>query len=197
MRATKAYIASLGTTGVLLGAAILLLAVVSAVVAFDRWPGAGVSPPAHTLVLAGRPAPIRVSTHATGLSVTRGATSGGRSGGALAGPRGAGGAGGVAGQRFSSGHSSAPTAPSALTPAVPGLPKAPGVPDPNTILDPISNPATTASQLADGAQSVTNAAGVTAGRISPDAGNAVSSTGDTAAGAVRQLPLPDHVVPGY
>ena len=38
MRATKAYIASLGTTGVLLGASILMLAVVSAVVAFDHWP---------------------------------------------------------------------------------------------------------------------------------------------------------------
>ena len=43
MKATKAYIASLGTTGVLLAASILMLAVVSAVVAFDAWPGAKVS----------------------------------------------------------------------------------------------------------------------------------------------------------
>src|SRR2546423_710918 len=38
MSATKAYIASLGTTGVLLAASVLMLAVVSAVVALDPWP---------------------------------------------------------------------------------------------------------------------------------------------------------------
>jgi hypothetical protein len=51
LKATKAYIASLGTTGVLLAASLLMLAVVSAVVAFDRWPGGAVANPVQTLVL--------------------------------------------------------------------------------------------------------------------------------------------------
>lgn len=41
MRADRAYIASLGTTGVLVASAVLLLAVVSALVAFRGWPGTG------------------------------------------------------------------------------------------------------------------------------------------------------------
>src|SRR5919197_1908869 len=41
MRASRAYIASLGTTGVLVGSSILLLFVVSAIVAFRGWPGSG------------------------------------------------------------------------------------------------------------------------------------------------------------
>src|SRR3954471_14171962 len=39
MRATRAYIASLGTTGVLVASSALLLVVVSALVAFHAWPG--------------------------------------------------------------------------------------------------------------------------------------------------------------
>ena len=38
MRAGKAYISSLGTTGVLIASSLLLLAVVGAMLAFDRWP---------------------------------------------------------------------------------------------------------------------------------------------------------------
>lgn len=43
MRADRAYIASLGTTGVLLASAVLLLAVVSTLVAFRGWPGTGLA----------------------------------------------------------------------------------------------------------------------------------------------------------
>src|SRR3954453_9999965 len=39
MRATRAYIASLGTTGVLVASSALLLVVVSGLVAFNAWPG--------------------------------------------------------------------------------------------------------------------------------------------------------------
>src|SRR4051795_11732582 len=70
MKATKAYIASLGTTGVLLAASILMLAVVSAVVAFDRWPGSHVSSPVQTLLLTEKAAPIRVSASASGPSAS-------------------------------------------------------------------------------------------------------------------------------
>src|SRR3954447_6692450 len=69
MKATKAY-SSLGTTGVLLAASVLMLAVVSAVVAFDRWPGAGVASPVKTLALNERPATIRVTGHSLAPSAT-------------------------------------------------------------------------------------------------------------------------------
>src|SRR5690349_1222888 len=39
MRARVAYISSLGTTAILVAAALMLLAVVSAIVAFRGWPG--------------------------------------------------------------------------------------------------------------------------------------------------------------
>src|SRR5947207_15354075 len=39
VRASRAYITSLGTTGVLIASSILMLAVVSTIVAFRGWPG--------------------------------------------------------------------------------------------------------------------------------------------------------------
>ena len=42
MRATRAYAASIGTTGVLIVCALLMLALVSAIVAFNGWPGAAI-----------------------------------------------------------------------------------------------------------------------------------------------------------
>src|SRR3954466_9249364 len=86
MRATKAYIASLGTTGLLLAASILMLAVVSAVVAFDRWPGGSVQSPAQPLVLSDSAPAIRVSASSGFPSATpRGARTASPS--ASAGPR--------------------------------------------------------------------------------------------------------------
>jgi len=38
VKAGKAYISSLGTTGLLIASSVLLLAVVGAIVAYDRWP---------------------------------------------------------------------------------------------------------------------------------------------------------------
>jgi hypothetical protein len=34
-------------------------------------------------------------------------------------------------------------------------------------------------------------------RVNPDVGNAVAGAGQTAAATIRQLPLPQHVLPGY
>jgi hypothetical protein len=60
MRARAAYISSLGTTGILLAAAVLMLAIVSALVAFRAWPGgAGDSVAAVPVVpRAGTPAAL-------------------------------------------------------------------------------------------------------------------------------------------
>ena len=173
-----------------------MLAIVSAVVAFDHWPTGNVSTRVPTLVLAEHPAAIRVSDRATGPS----ATPAPRVAGLAVAPHATGNAPVVAGRRFVGGGlgpapTVAPTRPAA--PAVPALPAAPKLPDPQTLPDVISNPGTTAGQVADGAQSVTDTAGVSVGKISPDLGSTVAGTGQVAAQTIRQLPLPNHIIPGH
>lgn len=51
MRTTKAFIASLGSTGSLIAGAAVILAVVSAVVAFRGWPGGGIANRIDSLVV--------------------------------------------------------------------------------------------------------------------------------------------------
>jgi hypothetical protein len=191
MRATKAYIASLGTTGVLLAASLLMLAVVSAVVAFDRWPGAGVTTRVPTLVLTDRPAAIRVGAHSLAPSVTPAAR---RAATGVAAPRRAATVVPTVGVRPVTGitrpAAPAPAPPPAPAPAAPALPKTPPVPSPQDIPQLISNPGTTTSQVADAGQSVTDAAGVSVGRVSPELGGAVAGAGQAVAQTVKQLPLP-------
>ena len=171
-----------------------MLAVVSAVVAFDRWPGATVTSRVQTLVLNDKPAAIRIGTHAAGPSATavRAATAGRASGTApaqrIAGER-------LRGQVRGTAPVTAPATP--VGPAVPTLPKAPPVPSPDPIIDTISNPGSTAGQVADAGQQITDAAGVNVGRISPEIGGAVTVVGDTVADTVRSVPLPGHVLPGH
>jgi hypothetical protein len=199
MKATKAYIASLGTTGVLLGASLLMLAVVSAVVAFDRWPNGNVSTRVQTLVLTDKPAPISVSARVvtsrpaaaarTGSAATRSAASPvirNRQG--------------VSGERFAAPNTATPPASAPISKVVPAVPADPLKdvrPTTDPIIGTISNPSTATGQVADGAQSVTDAAGVGLARISPQVGGAVAGAGQTAAETVRQLPLPQHALPGY
>src|SRR4051812_17587789 len=116
MKATKAYIASLGTTGVLLAAAVLMLAVVSAVVAFDRWPGGNVASPVKTLVLTERPQSIRVTERSSGAPATptRAGTTAAR--GPAAGPRAVGRGPSVLGENIRAG---APVTVAPTTPAAP------------------------------------------------------------------------------
>jgi len=197
MKATKAYIASLGTTGVLLAASILMLAVVSAVVAFDAWPGSHVSTPAQTLLLTDKAAPIRVSANATGPSATSATRAASRVGAAV--PHVRIGSGNVLGERVGV-RTPAATAPAKGTPAVPTdvTKTLQPVQDTTTpIFDAVSNPRTTAGQVADGAQAVTNAAAGTLTAVSPDVSGTVAATGESAAETLRQAPLPDHLIPGY
>ena len=51
MRADRAYIAGLGTTGVLVASAVLLLAVVSTLVAFRGWPGSDAAEDTGNLIV--------------------------------------------------------------------------------------------------------------------------------------------------
>jgi hypothetical protein len=197
MKATKAYIASLGTTGVLLAASILMLAVVSAVVAFNHWPNGNVSTRVQTLVLREKAAPIRVSSHSAAPSATPLTT---RAVAALgAAPRAGGGPAALAAPRFNgragTPAAGSPSAPSA--PALPAVPKAPSLPSTTPLIDPISNPGTAAAQVADGVQSVTDSSGVSVGKVNEQLGQVVTQAGQTAADTVRALPLPGHIVPGH
>jgi hypothetical protein len=198
MKATKAYIASLGTTGVLLGASLLMLAVVGAVVAFDGWPTGNASNRVQTLVLSENPAPIRVSAAAVALASP--ATTPARSlspvpSVAVPPVRNV---QDVAGQRFAGGGTATPAQPDNIAKVLP-----PAVTDPlepvqkttDPIINGISNPASTTAQVADSAQSVTDAAGGSAGRISPQLGGAVAGAGQAVADTLRTLPLPGHLLP--
>jgi len=195
MKATKAYIASLGTTGVLLAASILMLAVVSAVVAFDAWPGANVSRPTPTLVLAERPAAIRVSSKSTAPSATPAPR---RAAPAAARVR----AGVAPHQRVLAFHQTGGTRRTAVAPVTRPAPvAAPAKPlqsvqqTATPIIDAVSNPAGTAGQLADAAQGATDSTGVALGKISPQVGNVVAQVGQVVAQTVRDLPLPQHLTP--
>ena len=196
MKATKAYIASLGTTGVLLGASILMLAVVSAVVAFDGWPNGHVSTRVQTLVLTEKPSPIRVNARPAALqtaSPTRTPAAG-----ALARRAPQGNAPGARTRPVTRGTiPAAPAKPVAPLPAAVSKPLAPVTNGSEQIITVISNPSTTAGQVADGVQQTTDATGVSLGRLSPQLGSAVAGTGETVAATVRAVPLPDHVLPGH
>jgi hypothetical protein len=200
MKATKAYIASLGTTGVLLGASLLMLAVVSAVVAFDGWPTGNASTRVQTLVLSDRASAIRVSAAAvvpasrTAAPARSPATVPAVSIPPVRNVQ------DVAGQRFAGNGTTTPAAPDNLGKVLPPAVTSPLEPVQKTadpIINGISNPATAAAQVADGAQSVTDAAGGSAARISPQLGGAVAGAGQTAAEAVRTLPLPGHLLPQH
>jgi hypothetical protein len=66
MRARVAYISSLGTTAILVAAALLMLAVVGAIVAFRGWPGA-----ANAAGVQSVPLPPSLTQSRTALIITR------------------------------------------------------------------------------------------------------------------------------
>jgi hypothetical protein len=175
-----------------------MLAVVSAVVAFDAWPGNKVSTHVQTLVLDENAPAIRVSAKATGPSAIPAAHNAAAR--AVAGaPRVTPGAGGLGGQRVAAAPRTGVAVPANPAPALPPAVSKPLQPVQDTatpIFNSISNPGTTAGQIADGTQAVTDAAGGGVGRVSPDVGNAVTAAGQTVAQTVRDVPVPGQVAPG-
>ncbi len=216
MRATKAYIASLGTTGVLLAASVLMLALVSAVVAFDEWPDGNAATPVKTLVLAPRPSTIHVSTRPHAAAATRAPVRATR-GRTAAGRRAAGRTPGSRPRRVTSTRPGAgtPNTPAAQTPApssgvsvpVP-VPVPVSVPDPQQTLAPVqqatdpivntvSNPGPAVSQVADQVQGTTNAVGTAVGNVSPQVGQIVQDAGQVVSQTLHGVPLPGHTLPGH
>jgi hypothetical protein len=70
VRATKAYIASFGTTGTLIAAALLTMSVMSAIVAFDGFPGQDIQDPIGSVPVVDRQAPLAVEKHQGSASTT-------------------------------------------------------------------------------------------------------------------------------
>lgn len=195
MRATKAYIASLGTTGVLLAASILMLAVVSAVVAFDRWPNGNVSTRVQTLVIDESPAAIRVTERSSAPSATTPAPTPGAGAPARAGGptvttapvrR-------VAVDEVGT-REPAADGPGSAAPGVPNVPDA--VREARPIIDAVSNPDTTAGRVADGTKTLTDGVAGGVGKVSPELGGVVAGTGEVAAQTLRDVPLPDNLSAG-
>ena len=189
LKATKAYIAGLGTTGVLLASAVGLLVLVSALVGFDRWPGGALGDrvervelrpgeeaiPVEDVLPAGAPLPADAGTIA--LAPLPGA---GPAAGAVPGP-GTGGVPPVLGDRDAGG------APG----AAPGGGTAPAAPVEEVTSRPISEaPDRARSLLADTTEGVTRDAGRTIGSLSPETGSLVDAMGRDVADQLRALPVP-------
>jgi hypothetical protein len=174
-----------------------MLAVVSAVVAFDRWPGSTVQAPAQTLLLEDKAPAIRVSATSTAPSATPVARPAARVPAVAVVPRPTFNGGGVAGQRFTAPATGAPAPAASPLPAVPKPPEVPQVPTPDNVIDSISNPGTTAGQIADGTQMVTDQAGISVGKVSPDVGNTVAVAGQQVSETIREIPLPNGILPGH
>jgi hypothetical protein len=63
VRTTRAYIASFGTTGTLIAAALLTMSLMSAIVAFDGFPGQDLQDPIGSVPVLDRQAPLSVDKH--------------------------------------------------------------------------------------------------------------------------------------
>jgi hypothetical protein len=185
MRATKAYIASLGTTGLLLASAGSLLLVVGALFAFNGWPGGQVSDPVDSLVVdEQRPFPVtgpeQVARDAA--PAARAVARSGRGGGAQA-PGGGDAGTGTGGGTDTSGTIEGGGDGSGDGGGAPGGGGGGG----GTGLPPVDTGGPT-DALADATEQTTRAAGDALGGVSPQAGNGVSDTGQALSDIVRDLP---------
>ena len=194
MRATKAYIASLGTTGLLLGFSASLLLLVGTLFAFNAWPGAEISDAVDSVLVgddddAVRVAgPEQVALDASAAALAVGSTSGGPAGtggtggGAVdldtTGVTGGGGGTGAPGGGFGGGGD--PTG--VVTPPTAGG-GGPALPSSPTI-----DSGSGTNQLADTTEQVTNNLGNTVGQVNPQLGNTVTETGEALSDIVRDLP---------
>ena len=198
MRASRAYIASLGTTGVLIASGLMLLVVVSAIVAFQGWPGQGLLNDLESLVVdEERPAlalsgPEQIAADAAPAAAAVAAAP--APGTAAAAPAGA----GTAGQAptFTPGGGQPGSGPVVVTPGVP-VPsgQVPGVVDgaPSVAVPPEVQGVT--NSLGRTTESVTGALGDTVGQVNPGLGNTVTETGQNLSKLVQGLGLPQSAAP--
>lgn len=188
MRATKAYIASLGTTGLLLAFSASLFVVVGTLFAFNAWPGADIRDAVDSLIvddeqdrfgLAG-PAQVALDSAPAALAVasapapgTALATGGSGFSGSIGGdtvPPGTPG-GGFGGEIGGTNQPGGGGGGGGVTPSG----------------DPIDTGRET-NQLADTTEGVTRSLGDTVGGVNPQLGDTVTGTGQDLSDIVRDLP---------
>jgi hypothetical protein len=192
MRATRAYIASLGTTGLLLAFSASLLVLVGTLFAFDAWPGGDIRDAVESVLVddddgdAARVAgPEQVALDAAPAAVAvaggPGAPGGGGTGGGTDGSGGGGGTttpgtggggfgGGGGGDTGGGGGGTIPDGGTSL-PSTPSVDSTQGT-----------------NQVADSTEQLTGNLGDTVGQVSPELGDTVSETGDSLSDIVRDLP---------
>ena len=196
MRATKAYIASLGTTGLLLAFSASLLLLVGTLFAFNAWPGADIRDAVESVLVDDEDDPVRVAgpeqvaldaspaalavASAPGGSTAPGGGAGGTGFGDTGGTGGGGPGSGGPGGDFVGGGGGGQTPTGGATPPTTGTPALP--PSPTVDTDSGTN------RLADGTEQLTNNVGDTVGQASPELGNTVTETGEALSGIVRDLP---------
>ena len=181
MTASRAYIAGIGTTGVLIGFALLILAVVSAIVGFRGWPGDTAVDGAGPMTVGGGATlvdfePVRLGGGASEASGPAGA-------GTATGARGAATAGGrfdVRGVAQSGGAGPVPgKGPAAEAPGQPERPSSPATQEGGGVTGGLDeNPGGAVETVEEAVEPVTQ--GV------PEAGGGVTETLGGAGGAVQQ-----------
>jgi hypothetical protein len=159
VRTTRAYIASFGTTGTLIAAALLTMSLMSAIVAFDGFPSQDLQDPIGSVQVLDRQAPLAVEKHpanagpahaqrASGVAASHRRHHHGRAGSAKApvahanpvGHRGQSGGQTQTQAHQPSGGGSSQSSPvrvpdtSPVTSVAPKVPSAPSVPPPETLL---------------------------------------------------------------
>jgi hypothetical protein len=205
MSARKAYISSLGTTGLLIAAALSMLIVVGALVAFDRWPtqaiaeaesvpvtgGATVSHRARPPVTIGRARLTAISEARSRAVLRRAAARAGRVGHATV-PAPA----PAVSEPIVSDLPAPNTAPSTPAPAAPAqqqqAPAPAPAPEPQTPEPPAVPvipipPGSLAPAAEDTLTGATTGLGDVVGGLSPALGQTVRGTGSTATGTIHTL----------
>jgi hypothetical protein len=193
MRATKAYIASLGTTGLLLAFSASLLLLVGTLFAFDAWPGGGIRDAVESVLVddddgdtarVAGPEQVALDAAPAAVAVAGGGGAGGPGAGGIGdGTGGSGGGGGTTtpgtggggfgGGGGDTGGGGGGTIPDGGT----SLPSAPSV-----------DSSQETNQVADSTEQLTGNLGDTVGQVSPDLGDTVSETGESLSDIVRDLP---------
>jgi hypothetical protein len=187
MRATKAYIASLGTTGLLLAFSASLLVLVGTLFAFDAWPGAQLRDAVDSVLVDDDDSPLRlagpeqVALDAAPAAVAVAALTDGSGvpGSADSGPGGSGFGGGDTTDTPGGGFGGGGTGDGTTSPVDGGTP----VPGDQSI-----DSGRGTNQLADNTEQLTSNLGNTVGQVSPELGDTVSETGEALSDIVRGLP---------
>jgi hypothetical protein len=188
MRATKAYIASLGTTGLLLAFSASLLVLVGTLFAFDAWPGGEIRDAVESVLVddddgdtARVSGPEQVALDAAPAAVAVAGGSGpGAAGGGGTGAGGLGGGGttpGTGGGGFGGGGGGGFGGGGTVTDDGTSIPSTPSV-----------DSGQGTNQVADNTQQLTGDLGDTVGQVSPELGDTVTETGESLSDIVRDLP---------